>query len=144
LTDIAAAPDNGPATGRRRQSRFGSLARWSFWGLLAIITVLALYPRLTLPEPEQTLGSTQYYNHVLAFVTLQVTGAIAWGLQRHLISGLTLYAVTLELAQSLSPGRETALDDLAASLAGMAIGYGLVRLSRRASRLIATREAKIR
>jgi VanZ family protein len=120
------------------------LARGSFWILLAIITVLALYPRLTLPEPELTEGSTQYYNHVLAFVTLQVVGAIAWGLRRRLISGLALYAVAIELAQSLSPGRETSLDDLAASLAGMVIGSALVGLARGASRLFSGHDVKIR
>ena len=119
-----------------REPSVRRFARGSFWVLFAIITVLALYPRLSLPEPEVTEGSTQYYNHVLAFVTLQVVGAVAWGLQRRLISGLALYAVAIELAQGLSPGRETALDDLAASLAGLAIGIALVGLFRGASRLL--------
>ncbi len=106
------------------------LARAAFWGLLAVVSVLALYPRLSLPEPELTRGSTAYYNHVLAFVTLMIAGAIAWPLGRRLVVALAAYAVLLEMAQSFSPGRETALDDLAASFAGLGLGLVLAALLR--------------
>ena len=100
---------------------------WLFWALAAIVGVLALYPGLTLPEPGATEGVTHSYNHILAFVTLVVVGAMAWGLGRRLVAGLAVYAIALELAQTLSPGRQTTLADLAASVAGVAIGVLLVR-----------------
>jgi hypothetical protein len=71
--------------------------RLIFWGLVVVITVLALYPRLTLPEPELTEGVilTPFSNHVLAFVTLAIVGAIGWGLQRRLVLGLAVSAVVI-------------------------------------------------
>jgi VanZ family protein len=112
------------------------VTRRVFWGLVVVITVLALYPRLTLPEPELTEGVilTPFSNHVLAFVTLAIVGAIGWGLQRRLVLGLALYAVVIELVQSLSPGRETALEDLLASLGGLTVGCALAALFRSAGR----------
>jgi hypothetical protein len=100
-----------------------------FWVLAAIITALALYPRLTLPEPAATEGTMQYYNHVLAFSTLIIVGAVGWGLQRRLIGCVAIGAIALELAQTFSPGRETALADLLASLAGVVIGCAVAYLA---------------
>jgi VanZ family protein len=100
-----------------------------FWVLAAIITVLALYPRLTMPELEAIEGMTQYLNHAFAFATLTVVGAIGWGLQRQLIIGVTMGAVALELLQSFSPGRQVTADDLLASLAGVALGYAIAYLA---------------
>ena len=104
-------------------------SRVVFWVLAAIISILALYPRLTLPEPEVTQGTTQYYNHVLAFSTLTIIGAIGWSLQRRLIVGVAIGAIALELAQTFSPGRETTLPDLIASLAGVVLGCGIAYLA---------------
>lgn len=106
-------------------------AKWLFWALAAIVCVLALYPRLTLPEPDATEGLTHSYNHILAYMTLVIVGAVAWGLSRRLIAGLAGYAVALELAQTLSPGRQTTLADMGASLIGVVIGLVLVRAFRR-------------
>ncbi len=106
-----------------------SRARLLFWFLAAIITALALYPRLTLPEPAATEGVTQYYNHILAFSTLIVVGAVGWGLQRRLIGGIAIGAIALELAQTFSPGRETTLPDLIASLAGVVLGCAVAYLA---------------
>ncbi len=65
-------------------------ARTLFWILGVIITGLALYPRLTLPEPGLTEGVTPYVNHLLAFVTLATIGAIGRGLPWQLILGPAL------------------------------------------------------
>ncbi len=64
-----------------RRTPLQTRARAVFWVLAAIITTLALYPRLTLPEPAATEGTTQYYNHVLAFSTLIIVGSLTWGLR---------------------------------------------------------------
>ena len=103
-------------------------ARALFWTLVGIIVALALYPRLTLPEPQATQGVTQYYNHVLAFSVLMVVGTVGWGLRRGLVVGVTVGAIGLELAQTLSPGRQTTMLDMFASLAGVALGYILAFL----------------
>ena len=112
-----------------RSTRLQTNARALFWALAAIITTLALYPRLTLPEPQATEGVTQYYNHVLAFSTLIIVGAIGWSLQRRLIAGVAVGAIALEFAQTFSPGRETTLADLLASLAGAVLGCAVAYLA---------------
>jgi len=117
-------------TGKRQEPAARRRARRVFWLLAAVITVLALYPRLTLPEPGATEGVTHSYNHILAFATLILVGSLAWGWRRQLVVGLTIYAVALELAQTVSPGRQTTLADMAASLAGVAIGCVLVLILR--------------
>ncbi len=106
------------------------LFRRLFWLTVLAIAVLALWPRLTLPEPAATQGSTQYFHHVHAFLVLMLLGAAGWGMRNRLVLGLTLYAIGLELAQTVAPGRETALKDMLASLAGVALGYALARLIR--------------
>jgi len=103
-------------------------ARVSFWILAGVIAALALYPRLTLPEPQATQGVNQYYNHVLAFSVLMVVGTVGWGLRRGLVVGVTVGAIGLELAQTLSPGRQTTMPDMFASLAGVGLGYILTFL----------------
>ncbi len=99
------------------------------WILAGAVAILALYPRLTLPEPQAMPGGVMpYLNHVLAYSVLMVVGTVGWGLQRSLVVGVTLGAIGLELAQTLSPGRQTAMTDLLASLAGVLLGYTLARL----------------
>ncbi len=63
-----------------------------------------------------------------------IVGTIGGGLQRSLVVGVTLGAIGLELAQTLSPGRQTAMTDMLASLAGVLLGYALARLLPAASR----------
>ena len=103
-------------------------ARALFWVLAGVIPALALYPRLTLPELQATQGMTQYFSHALAFSVLVIVGAVCWGLRRSLVAGVAVSAIGLELAQTLSPGRQTNLPDMLASLAGVALGYALACL----------------
>jgi VanZ family protein len=122
-------------TPRQTEPRLHALrkaARPVFCILACVITVLALYPRLTLPEPAATEGITHSINHVIAFSTLILVGTLGWGLRRHLVLGVAAGAIVLELAQTLSPGRQTTLGDLLASLAGVALGCFLVLIVRRA------------
>lgn len=119
-----AMTDQHPAP-KRTQVR--KAARVLFWILAGVIAILALYPRLTLPEPQVIQGVMPYLNHVLAFSVLMVVGTVGWGLRRSLVVGVTLGAIGLELAQTFSPGRQTAMTDMLASLAGVALGYALAR-----------------
>lgn len=45
-----------------------------------------------------------------------------------LVIGLIIGAIGLELAQSFSPGRQTTLPDMLASLVGLALGYATARM----------------
>ncbi len=103
-------------------------ARVLFWVLVGVMAILALYPRLTLPESHATQGMTQYYSHALGFSVLMLVGAVGWGLRRNLVAGVTLGAIGLELAQIFSPGRQANLLDMLASLAGVAFGFALIRI----------------
>ena len=75
------------------------ILRTVFLIVLAIATVLALYPRLQLPEPSALQGYFDKIGHVLAFVALAFLGASAWPRRWSLIGGLVCYAVILELSQ---------------------------------------------
>ncbi len=107
------------------------IARTAFLIVLMIVTVLALFPHLQLPEPSALQGYFDKVGHVLAFVALALLGAGAWPRRWSLIGGLVCYAVILELSQLFSPGREVHITDALANLVGLAIGLGLVMAGRR-------------
>ncbi len=100
-----------------------------FWVIVGVIAAIALYPQLTLPEPQATERMAQYCNHALAFSVLMLVGAVGWGLRRSLVAGVTLDAIGLEIPQIFSPGRQTTLPDILDSLAGVAFGCILAFLS---------------
>ena len=111
----------------------GKLAlRTAFLIVLAVVIVLALYPRLQLPEPSALQGYFDKIGHVLAFAALAFLGASAWPHRWSLIGSLVCYAVILELSQRFSTGREVHIADALANLVGLAIGFGLVMAGRRA------------
>ncbi len=107
------------------------IARTAFLIVLVIVTVLALFPHLQLPEPSALQGYFDKVGHVLAFVALALLGAGAWPRGWSLIGGLVCYAVILELSQRFSAGREVHIADALANLVGLAIGLGLVMARRR-------------
>ena len=107
------------------------IARTAFLIVLVIVTVLALFPHLQLPEPSALQGYFDKVGHVLAFVALALLGAGAWPRRWSLIGGLVCYAVILELLQRFSAGREVHIADALANLVGLVIGLGLVMARRR-------------
>jgi VanZ family protein len=117
------------------------ILRTAFLIVLAIATVLALYPHLQLPEPSALQGYFDKIGHVLAFVALAFLGASAWPRRWSLIGGLVCYAVILELSQWFSAGREVHVADALANLVGLAIGLGLV-MARRHTRAKARARVK--
>jgi VanZ family protein len=94
--------------------------RLIFFFTALVVIGFALYPNLVLPRPEITKDSSDLINHAIAFSLLSFLGVAAWSLSATLTINLFLFAVLLELAQSLSPGRAVSLQDVAASLAGIA------------------------
>ncbi len=107
------------------------IARTAFLIVLVIVTVLALFPHLQLPEPSALQGYFDKVGHVLAFVAIALLGAGAWPRRWSLIGGLVCYAVILELLQRFSAGREVHIADALANLVGLVIGLGLVMARRR-------------
>ena len=107
------------------------IARTAFLIVLVIVTALALFPHLQLPEPSALQGYFDKVGHVLAFVALALLVAGAWPRRWSLIGGLVCYAVILELSQRFSAGREVHIADALANLVGLAIGLGLVMARRR-------------
>ncbi len=112
----------------QKRIEISKAVRALFWIIAGVIATLALYPRLTLPEPQAIQGTMQYLNHAFAFLVLMVVGTVGWGLRRNLVVGVTVGAICLELAQTFSPGRQNKLPDMFESLAGVALGYALARI----------------
>ena len=110
------------------------LAWPAFWLVSAVVSGFALYPRLTLPEPHAIAGYTQYIEHAGAFFVLTTLAAGARGMNARLALAMTLAAGALELAQMLSPGRQTSLIDFLASASGVALAVALVAAWRWRSR----------
>ncbi len=102
----------------------------AFFALGAVICLLALYPNLHLAVLQALKDAIEPLGHTVAFAALTVVGAMTWRLTWALIAGLSGLAVSLELAQFLSPGREPDLVQVAGSLAGISLGLILARLWR--------------
>lgn len=89
--------------------------------LLATIG-LALYPDFRLPSHWPAGEHSDRVYHVLAFASLATLAAFIRRLDVVSITGLTMLAVGLELAQIVTPGRQADAVDLLASLLGVALG----------------------
>lgn len=98
-----------------------------FWPLAGAVAFLALYPDVPAFNRNAVWGLMPYVNHVLAFVALTTVATLAWGMRRRIIAGLVAGAVAIELTQAFVPQRVPALDDLVASVVGIAIGLVLMR-----------------
>ena len=108
------------------------LLKAAFFGTAAAVAVLALYPRLQLPEPALTRGWTDLLEHGLAFLVLSVLAGLLWRPLWRVAGSLALAAAAIELLQIAIPGREVSAADLAAGLAGLALGLaGIALLARR-------------
>lgn len=112
-------------TGRVKGRRF---ARGLFWGCALVTASFALYPNLSLPEPRVIGGYTQYVNHFIAFAVLAFFGIWGWGMRWRLVILLGIAVLAIELAQTLSPGRQASLLDLPAGFFGVGAGLFLARL----------------
>lgn len=99
----------------------------TFWRLIFIVTVIvtvtaALYPNFKLSSILYGFNIDDAVIHMSAFATVTSVAAYAWRLSLAMLVFLAFFAVTLELGQAYSPGRDVDLSDAMASLAGIALG----------------------
>lgn len=88
-------------------------------GLLALVTALSLWPR---PELQDGVPGSDKAHHLIAYAALAFPAAFA-GVRRWplVLAGLAAWSWGIELLQPLA-GRSTDLGDLAANVAGLALG----------------------
>ena len=121
-------PDQKLSAGPQEGHRMRLLLKAAFFGTAAAVAVLALYPRLQLPEPALTRGWTDLLEHGLAFLVLSVLAGLLWRPLWRVAGSLALAAAAIELLQIAIPGREVSAADLAAGLAGLALGLAAIAL----------------
>lgn len=102
-------------------NRFGIL----FCGLLAVITWLAVTP-LHVPQLNPDWGDK--VNHAAAFSALFIVGYPAYRRVFILWAGLVAYGIFIEVLQSFLPFRFASAEDVAADIAGIALGHFAVFL----------------
>lgn len=101
--------------------------RWLFWCCAGSILYFALAN-----SPTVTLSSSDKINHVLAFLVLQVLGALSWSSRVHVVAlGLVAYGASIEVLQSLTPTRQAEWQDLAADMLGIALALAGTHAFRR-------------
>ena len=118
-------PDQKLSAGPQEGHRMRLLLKAAFFGTAAAVAVLALYPRLQLPEPALTRGWTDLLEHGLAFLVLSALAGVLWRPLWRVAGSLALAAAAIELLQIAIPGREMSATDLAA---GLALGLAAVAL----------------
>ena len=121
-------PDQKLSAGPQEGHRMRLLLKAALFGTAAAVAVLALYPRLQLPEPALTRGWTDLLEHGLAFLVLSVLAGLLWRPLWRVAGSLALAAAAIELLQIAIPGREVSAADLAAGLAGLALGLAAIAL----------------
>lgn len=101
-------------------------------GVLAAVTAVFAFSKV---DPILPFVDADKFNHLLAFGSMafaascaQATGSRAW---RSTMLGALGYGGFIELVQSQIPGRQASWADLAADLAGAALGIALVAALRR-------------
>ncbi|TCD47528.1 VanZ family protein [Chlorobium sp. N1] len=101
---------------------------------MIVIFFVALAPREVLPTVE---GWNDKVEHFIAFGVLSIGISLYWRLSGWPVAAiLTCYGVLIEVAQSFTPCRQASLFDVAADIAGIAMGLLLHALVRRASRSV--------
>lgn len=95
-----------------------------FWFLVLAITVLALYPALQMPQVDTAEAGVapDIVNHVIAFLVPTMLAGFLWRSIVLFGGSLATWAVALEIAQYVSPGREVHSEDAVASLVGVVAG----------------------
>jgi len=107
-----------------KMNRFGIL----FYGLIGVITWLAVAP-LHVPQVNPDWGDK--VNHAAAFAVLFVAGYLTHRRIFCLWAGLVAYGVFIEVLQSFLPFRFASAEDVAADIAGIALGHFAVFLLKR-------------
>jgi VanZ family protein len=105
----------------------------SFYAACALVGVLSLLPRATLPS----LSIGDKVEHVIAYAMLALLGCTLFERRRAaVILGLAAYGAVLELLQFLAPGRSPEIADGVADLIGACVGCGAAIALCRAMRVV--------
>ena len=109
-----------------------AVIRWAaitgFAAGVAAVSVLSLTPSDALPGIE----IWDKLQHVLAYLILAVTGAVAFPGRRSfpwLAIGLVILGGVLEATQAFIPGRDAGVDDAVANAIGVGLGLVIARVA---------------
>lgn len=97
-----------------------------FGSVFIVVTALALYPDLILPEFALAGRYSDSIYHLAAFLMLTVTAMIATGRMVLVIVWMAALALLLEVLQKFIPGRGVFLSDAIASLLGVGLSWPLL------------------
>lgn len=125
-------PSNPAAEQPRRQVLPLLAWRLAFGLCVLAVLVLALMPT------DVLIPSTGWdkSNHLLAFSVMALLGMRAFPSRTMgVLAGLLVYGVLIEVLQSFTPGRSADWRDVVADAVGLALGWGLVQLTRLVIRL---------
>ena len=104
------------------------LLRLGFCLTALVVTGLALYPNLQLPEPTLTRGFTDKVYHVVGCMTLVLLAETGWRLPFWALCLAPPLSVGLEFIQSVAPGRGVHVADMIANLGGVSLAILLLAL----------------
>ena len=105
--------------------------------MLAVL-VLALMPT-NVPIPSTGWDKA---NHLLAFSVMALLGMRAFpGRKTAVFAGLLAYGILIEVLQSFTPSRSADWHDVVADAAGLALGWGMPKLTSLAVRFRAGPQA---
>ncbi|MEM9354925.1 MAG: VanZ family protein [Pseudomonadota bacterium] len=94
--------------------------------MAALVSGLALFPNLTLPEPALTRGFTDKIYHFIGCALLVILAVEGWSLARRLAFLALPLAFSLEWIQAWVPGRGMHVADSVANVAGVSIALVLL------------------
>jgi VanZ family protein len=113
-------------------TRVNAVIRWAaitgFAACVAAVSVLSLTPSDALPGIELW----DKLQHVLAYLILAVTGAVAFPGRRSLpwlAVGLLILGCVLEAIQAFIPSRTASFDDAIANAIGVGLGLVIARVA---------------
>jgi VanZ family protein len=109
-------------------------AMTAFAAGIVVVSVLSLTPGDALPA----INVWDKLQHVLAYLTLAVTGGVAFPGRRRLprlAIGLLILGCALEALQGFVPGRDVSFDDAVANAIGVGLGLAIAHLVGRRYRL---------
>jgi VanZ family protein len=94
---------------------------------IVVVSLLSLTPGDALPA----IDVWDKLQHVLAYLTLAVTGGVAFPGRRllpRLAIGLLILGCALEALQGLVPGRDMSVDDAVANAIGVGLGLAIAHI----------------
>jgi hypothetical protein len=104
-----------------------ALVRGAFLALVGAAALLAIYPGLRFGDLQGLKDAIEPLPHMASLAIITTFGVLAWGASLPLIIGLSGFAVLLEAAQFMAPGRHPDATQMAGGLAGVALGVLLSR-----------------